>query len=952
MENVRRNSETRNPAVAQPNTAADPGFDEGLSGIFETQAEIEPHDPCVLIVPRSLHDQPDDFRPMTKQWATHETENGLLTKRSFAKAKEFDFTEGFRTPNVRALHGVLAELDRRDDSSQLCVIRGAPGDPRGLRRMAKRLEGGHIEACARTWVMLDLDKGLTLPPEVDIRTEAGLRSAGELARSRLPEAFREVACVVQASASCGIHFEDFGGETTYVSDGSGPWPVKVHLWFVCSRPVSDAEWRTWINTWTLMPDTSVFNPVQVHYITKPSFEGIDDPMQVRIVLLEGERDVVQVPEIVLPSKVTRPVNDRPLTTLAERKWATQFDWAAGGLMGAPEPGDRFDCPACGGTDGAEVLPDSKLLCRAQGHKDRAPDIGGVTDNGGYVMGQFEAFERVPRSEVTARLRELNLYPRVGRAKRSEVRTDSRDTEGGDADADSDEAEPHPAEPFQIHVTDRRNELCDQTLDALATHPDVYSRGGKLVRVAKLDGRLSAILIKPQALVDVASQVARFYVPVKEGHKPRPLTRDEAESILERREHGQVRALRGIVHTPTLLPDGRLISDPGYDTASGLLYAPLKRWPDLRKEPTADDADAAMRRLAELFSEFEFVQPEKASPSHAISTCIGAMLTMQARQLYDGAAPLFLFDASAPGAGKGLASRVVTRIGAGHEVSAETQRDNAETEKRITASLLAGRDVILIDNIQKPLGGAALCSAITESTLSSRRLGKSEGLELPNKLTFLATGNNVVLGEDMHRRTLVVRNVPKTADPHLRTFSKDLDAYTREHQIELTTDVITILRAFLLAKPQVELRPFGGFSAWSKIVCGALVWLGQSDLSPVSGVAPLDFRTEQLTVLAGAWRALYGTAELSTTDVLNDDFKAASSRAEGTTSRAIYRSELRSCLRALAGVQGEVKLEPQHVGNVLGAARDRVLQIDDNKSQGSFMHRQSNNKRLWRWQPTQ
>jgi hypothetical protein len=222
---------------------------------------------------------------------------------------------------------------------------------------------------------------------------------------------------------------------------------------------------------------------------------------------------------------------------------------------------------------------------------------------------------------------------------------------------------------QITITENLSRLVDDVLDAISTHPDVYVRGGKLVQVF----RGEAHELRAEGLQTVASACAIFdeVVRSRDGatkSKTRRLFKDEASAVLQAPNKRDVRKLEGIVHTPRLLPDGRLILQPGYDAASGLIYEPQCHWPEMPEHPALNDAKAAYKALAWLFREFAFGDDH----DWCTAAAVGCALTLQARYLFDGAAPLFVFDGSIEGAGKGLLARTVVTIGHGrrpasHEV---------------------------------------------------------------------------------------------------------------------------------------------------------------------------------------------------------------------------------------------------------------------------------------------
>src|SRR5262249_32006656 len=145
-------------------------------------------------------------------------------------------------------------------------------------------------------------------------------------------------------------------------------------------------------------------------------------------------------------------------------------------------------------------------------------------------------------------------------------------------------------------------------------------------------------------------------------------------------------------TPTLRPDGSILSEPGYDPATGLILVDPPTLPAMVDQPSRADALAALETLDALLDEFAFVDP--ASRSVALS----AMLTAVARGAYP-VAPMHVARAPTPGSGKSYLFDIVSAIAAGqpcHVIAAG--RKEEETEKRLSACLLCGYSLISIDNV--------------------------------------------------------------------------------------------------------------------------------------------------------------------------------------------------------------------------------------------------------------
>src|SRR3954451_21121862 len=113
-----------------------------------------------------------------------------------------------------------------------------------------------------------------------------------------------------------------------------------------------------------------------------------------------------------------------------------------------------------------------------------------------------------------------------------------------------------------------------------------------------------------------------------------------------------------------------------------------------------------------------------------------------------------FTAPTAGSGKSMLVDIASVIATGREAGVIAQgKTEEELEKRLGALLLAGEQMIAVDNCENPLGGEFLCAMLTQQVVRARVLGRSEAPELPSNAFVTATGNNLVLAGDMTRRAV-------------------------------------------------------------------------------------------------------------------------------------------------------------------------------------------------------
>jgi hypothetical protein len=414
----------------------------------------------------------------------------------------------------------------------------------------------------------------------------------------------------------------------------------------------------------------------------------------------------------------------------------------------------------------------------------------------------------------------------------------------------------------------------------ATSPRIFQRCGRLVYVARLEaaqqrrsrgevvslrpaGSLSILPVSRELVSRLSESAIEFLAPDKRGklrtaHAPVELIRRYCASA------GLWRAptLRGISALPLLRPNGTVIVARGFDPESSFWMEPntIIRIPT---QPTEADAAMAIARLGELIGTFPF---ETAADR---SVMLAAMLTAVARHLADNV-PAIGFSATTAGTGKTKLARIVNIMQTGRRAPAviSPSRSEEEWRKALFAFALAGEPCVLIDNIERPFGGATLNGAITASAVQDRQLGVSEQRSVPFDAIVLLTGNNLHLRGDMTRRVLVCRLDAEMEFPEERTFDSDPEMTAWERRGEVVGDALTVLAAYLLAgRPLSEPLPaFGSFEQWSRLVRGALAWLGEAD--PIEGMRRQrdeDPERQALAELMAAWAERFGSEPTTTMD---------------------------------------------------------------------------------------
>jgi hypothetical protein len=281
-------------------------------------------------------------------------------------------------------------------------------------------------------------------------------------------------------------------------------------------------------------------------------------------------------------------------------------------------------------------------------------------------------------------------------------------------------------------------------------------------------------------------------------------------------------LEAISGVPLIRNDGSVISTPGYDPATWVIYTPapgfsISSIPDI---PSDEDVERAVGHIGEMYDGFPFVDHASRANMFAL------LLTPILRRAIRGCVPLALIDAPAAGTGKSLLAETVALLitGTNAVMQPAPTRDEEELRKLLTAVLSAGYSLSILDNVAVKVESSNLARAVTASVWSDRILGQSRTIDLPQQTVWVITGNNITLGGDIPRRSYWIRLDAKDAQPWQRSGFKipNLKEWVLENRAALVGALLTIARSWYAAgQPKGDAPILGSFEEWSRIIGGIL-----------------------------------------------------------------------------------------------------------------------------------
>jgi hypothetical protein len=359
---------------------------------------------------------------------------------------------------------------------------------------------------------------------------------------------------------------------------------------------------------------------------------------------------------------------------------------------------------------------------------------------------------------------------------------------------------------EVIITAKISELATRAEEVLLeAGAPLYRRGDAIVRpvveeVEASHGRKTKAarlrVVEPVYLRDLMDRAANWqkYNATKKKLVATSPPLEVASTLLARgADEWKFPAVAGVISTPTMRPDGSLLTAPGYDEATRLLLIAPPPMPIIPDTPTINDARAALALLEDLLIEF----PLKDDVSKAVA--LSALITPVARGAFP-VAPLHLASAPTPGTGKSYLDDVAAVIATGQKMPVISAGPNEEEmEKRLGAAVMTAQALISIDNVIGDLSGAALCQIIERPTVDIRILGKSQNVRVEARGTSLfATGNNVVLVGDICRRVITATLDARQECPELREFKGDPVAKVLDNRGEYIAAGLTICRAYIVA----------------------------------------------------------------------------------------------------------------------------------------------------------
>ena len=461
----------------------------------------------------------------------------------------------------------------------------------------------------------------------------------------------------------------------------------------------------------------------------------------------------------------------------------------------------------------------------------------------------------------------------------------------------------------IYTSEQRRTILQRSLQLLleTNHPPgLFRHHGRLVRVVQGSDGPCIERVSPRWLYKRLVELADWIAITVYGPRPSSPPQAIVQAILEEPDDG-FPALDAVAGVPVFGCGWIWVECPGYDPRTRTYLADNCGLPF--PEPGMRDVATARSLLLEAVCDFPFA--DDASRAHAVALFL---LPFIRGALGDVPTPLHLIEAPAPGSGKGRLADLVSIVATGtccRPTSLSSSK--SENAKKLSAILLSGAPIILLDNLpqERILNDSVLASVLTSPAPTERLLGSNSMLRLRNGAVWVATANNPRCSPELARRSVRIRLDPPCDRPWLRKdfVHADLLGWARARRGELMAACTCLVKAWVdEGCPGWFDRTLGSFEAWSSALGGILAQSGVTGFldNLEDSYRDCDAESEEWRAALQVWWRRFGSRSLRASDVC--ELCIAKGLLEEVIGLGAARSQSSRMGRALQ----------RHVGRVFGA----------------------------------
>lgn len=386
------------------------------------------------------------------------------------------------------------------------------------------------------------------------------------------------------------------------------------------------------------------------------------------------------------------------------------------------------------------------------------------------------------------------------------------------------------QPLSLAITaGDRAKLAEQIADELAATETLFMLGGAATYVSP--GH-TATLTRPLLAYVVGCHVALFR-PGKDGKQtptePDAALLDIVAALLPMR----LKTIIARSTIPLITPAGAVIDTPGLHDGVLVDIKPDDIEP-VPMSPTRAQCVEALRRAWAPWSAYAWAD------THSRAAMLSAALTLPMRPLIAAAPGLFV-SSPTQASGKSKAVGALAMIARGYVGGAKTWVNNAnsedETRKWAVSVARSGDPVATVDNVTGVFRSSVIATAITEGKLGERLLGGMDHVSPDARITWLASGNGVVMDRDMGSRWLIATIDTGHENPASLSYGFDPIARAAADRMGIVRAIITLHRGYHAAGCPRQDAVSSRFAEWG-LIRHLVRWLQDSGIAADAGVGTL------------------------------------------------------------------------------------------------------------------
>jgi hypothetical protein len=241
--------------------------------------------------------------------------------------------------------------------------------------------------------------------------------------------------------------------------------------------------------------------------------------------------------------------------------------------------------------------------------------------------------------------------------------------------------------------------------------------------------------------------------------------------------------------------------------------------------------------------------------------------------------MYVFNKPSPGTGASLLVSCVSMIALEHAAPEKSEpRSETEWEKVLTTMLMEGASFMFFDNVEY-LFSSTLAMALTAQRYKGRILGSSETIEVPVRCSWVATGNNPMMSDEMYRRIIDIRldaHLERPEERPLSSFSiPNLRRWVEDERGRLVSAVLTIVQGWVQAGMPDGERSKASYEDWARVLGGIVAFSGiEGFLETPPDRRPADPNMDEMRGVVIRWLKLAARPNERPTDLCNIDYAKA------------------------------------------------------------------------------